>query len=512
VNRILRRLQANWHSDGLRPFLGLLLLFAASASAQQGAEAWVAWPPTRYESAELILHRAAGGGGALLRVRVTARGLDQSVELPVGAAFRLSLPPEARCAPGLDACGIHVIRTEGEDPFRVLLQSPETAGIPDTLVRTAHDVVRFPAPTEMGLRHRLLSWPNSPEFAEALSFASFVASAVDTMMDGPTGCGFPGSVMLSPPDVFTVACSDAEEDLSGALFNSNRPMMVLSGNVAAAVPFEVGTGLSGDLLLDAPLPLEPLALGSTYLVPPLPRRESHAGLGDIIRVVAGEDLELRVRDDLLVLAGGEVLDFDTAAPGADLTLRLDADGPLLAWQLSKSRSLRGYGDGAAVPVVPVELFTEADAFFAPDGYGEGSFLIIVAPAGATPQLEGAPILAAPVPGPGGDFHSWTVDLGGVPAPAGLLAEIQAEGGLGAWVFGMGGYKAHGHVAARVVPGIPAPSFRIHRSAEPSALPEVAVTSERRWEDSEPGELLFFRVEGDEALLLSLCGESACLSW
>lgn len=490
--------------------LGLLLLAGVSPA---GAERLVlAWPPTFYDSAELIVHRGPATPVGAVRVSVTARGLSVDEELPAAGVLRVPLPVGARCETGLDACAI-VVESAASD-LRVTLQSPDTRGVPDTLARTAHDTLRASALSEAGSRFVVLSVGNSPDFPEALSFASVVPVVDAARVSASSPCLGDVEQLVAPGEVLTLACLEAGQDLTGAIVLSDAPVAVVSGNRSAPVPVEPGSGLSADLVMDAALALESLASGATWVVPPLPRRSAEEGLGDLIRCAAGEDLSVRIRDErggdeARDLLAGEWFELDSADAGGDLVLRLDADGPLVCRQLSKSRALRGTGDPAAIPLVPRELFTSADAAFAPDGYGQGTHLVVVAESGAVVALDGV-ALGGFAPAPGGDLSWAVVELPAPPAGEGSLLRLESEGRFGAWLFGQGGYKAHGLTVARARPV--APGTVVRRGLEPQALAAVAETTEESWCDPEAGRLLFYQVESAAALHVQRTAEQTCLDW
>ena len=496
----------------MRRLLLALLLLAASAFGAEAERLVLAWPPTRYDSAELVLHRGPATPSGVAGVSVRGRGLDFEGELPETGALRIELPPEARCGPGVEACAI-VVESEAAG-LRAVLQSPSTRGVPDTLARTAHDTVRLPAESEAGLSHVVLSAPVSPDFPEALSFASVVPVSDGAFVEVESGCAGAASRSLAAGEVWTLACEGAGDDLSGALVSSDAPVVVLSGNVVAPLPVEPGSGASADLVLDASPALDPLASGATWLVPPLPRAATHEGLGDLVRCAAAEALNLRVRDDhgrdeSFALAAGALLELDTAHAGGDAVLRIDADGPAACWQLTKSRVHRGSGDAAAVPLVPRELFTSADEAFAPDGYGERTDLVVVSERAGFVLLDGAGLTGF-VPGPAGELQWTVVELPTPPAGEGLRLRLEGDGAFGAWLLGQGGYKAHGLAAAR---SRPVPADVVLRGERADALEPVAESGEGSWSDPEaPAPLWFYRVEPSTDLRVRACGDLACLDW
>ena len=486
----------------------------ATAAAGAGSDRFVlAWPPTRYARAEVVVFRADDDAG-VLEVRVAGRGIDVTAPVPLGAAARVTLPAEARCAGGIDACAIVVERVSGAGTFHVVLQSPDTSGAADTLLLTAHDTVRVPPPASCDRRVVVVSAPNASltEFPETLSFASVVPVAGAACVVVTSGCAAAADVTVALPDVLTLSCAGPGEDLTGTVVEADRPVLVLSGNVATTVPVEAG--LSADLVLDAVLPA---TRTTTLVVPPLPRGAAWAGQGDVVRLVASGDVTVRVRDDRgrdesRALSVGEWWDVDTAGTAADVTLRVEADGPVHAWHLPKSRARRGMGDPAAIPIVPRELFTTSDRFFLPDGYAEANALVVVAEIGTTVLLDGMPLPALQA-APGAGLGWIRVALATPPSGPGAVHELSADGAFGAWVVGFGGYKAHGSAAALEWPAAQPEGTAVLRGLVPTALTIVARVTTGAWADTALDARAFYRVDDAAAVLrVTRCGGNACLRW
>ena len=92
----------------------------------------------------------------------------------------------------------------------------------------------------------------------------------------------------------------------------------------------------------------------------------------------------------------------------------------------------------------------------------------------------------------------------------VVHQIVADGPFGAWAVGMGGYKAHGLAAARSHPGAAPPA--LFRGTEPDALSFLAETTGTHYEDGDPGQRFFYRINRDVSLLVSRCGPVICLDW
>lgn len=488
----------------------LVLALAAPVRGGGGERFVLAWPPTRYESAELVLW-LDDATSSPVQVRVRGRGIDALVEVGPAGAARIPLPREARCLPGVDDCALEAIRVAGDAAFSALLQSPDTNGAADTLLLTAHDTVRL-VPAERAEREwRVLSMPCAPasEMPQGGTFATIVAaSGAARVTADARACLGPADVTLLEGQALTLACAGEGDDLSGVAIRSDAPVVVLSGNAVTTVPVDPGRGLSGDLVMDlAAAPAGP----ARFAALPLPRAAAHAGRGDVVRVVALEPANVIVRDDLggervLSLAAGESVDLDTASPGADLALSLEADASIAAWQVPKSRALRGVGDPAAIPLVPSSRFTRGDRFFLPDGYAEANVLLVTAEPGARVTLDGEPLALRPLPG--GGLDGARVDLAAAPA-GGIVRELRSDRPFGASVAGFGGYKAHGAVAADASPALP----MLLRGTRADDLRPLAPAGAREHVDADPAPLLFWQVEDDAALLrVARCGGACCLSW
>lgn len=485
--------------------------FVAEPVAAGGGDRFVlAWPPTRYESAELVLWLDEPSA-APAQVRVRARGLDVLVDVGAGQATRVPLPAGARCSVGVDACAIEAARVSGESGFSALLQSPDTHGAADTLLLTAHDTVRLRPAAEAGSEWRLLSMPSAPpgEMPLTASFASVVpANGGASVQVVGSSCAGVTQVDLQEGEVLTLSCGAVGEDLSGLAIVANAPIVVLSGNSVTTVPVDPGSGLSGDLLLD--LAAEPVG-AARYVALPLPRAPALAGRGDVVRIVALEAARITVSDDrgglrVLDLVPGEVADLDTAAAGGDLALSLSSDASIACWQVPKSRALRGLGDPAAIPLVASTRYTLASRFFVPEGYAEANVLVVAAEPGARVLLDGMPLMLQPAPS--GELVAASVVLP-VPPAGGALHELTGDAPFGAWLAGFGGYKAHGCVAAEGRPRGP----WILRGSHADALVPIAPASGSGFVDPEAGTLLFWQHEDDGVLLtVSRCGDAACLAW
>lgn len=495
----------------MRRAAGLLLLaLAASASAAGGDRFVLAWPPSRYASAELAIWRDTASTETL-RVRVLARGLDAVLDVPASLPLRVPLPASAQCAAGLDACAIEVTRQAGTADFSVALQSPGTDGVADTLLMTAHDTVRVPPAGAAVMRHVALSWPCAPssELPMTASFVTVVPVSRQARVRAAARACLPATDALVPfGSALTLACGATDDDVTGLALDADAPVVALSGNAVTSVPVDPGAGLSGDLVLDLAATSDGPA---RYAVPPLPRAAAHSGRGDVVRIVAVEDTRVAVADGeggsrAIVLRAGEHADVDTLGAGADVALSLVSDGSIAAWHLPKSRALRGVGDPAAIPLVPSTRFTLRDRFFVPDGYAEANALCIAAEPGARITLDGAPVSLSPAPG--GALDMARVDL--PPAAAGgAVHELRGDRPFGAWVASFGGYKACGHAAAIAWPSAP---WLLRGTVATGLAPFVAVTG-RAHSDAAPEPLVYWRLDDDAPILMvARCGGACCLAW
>lgn len=491
------------------------LVLAQDLRAGAGTQFALGWPPTRYRSAELILW--LDDVAQPVTIRIHGRGVDSTLSIEGSAAVRVPLPPEAQCAVGIDACVLFAERVAGAGRFVAAFQSPDTAGAADTLLLTAHDSVLLPPREAAATAHVVLAAPNpaTSAFAESASFATIVPVAWPARVRTSGGCAVARDVALSDGEALTIACAAAGEDVTGILVDSDVSAVVLSGNVVTQVPWDGGSGLSGDLVLDS----SPAArLGPTTLVaPPLPRSAATAGRGDIVRVVALAPSAVTVTDGAgaaitRLLAAGAAWDIDSLGPVADRMLRIDADGPVAAWHLLKSRMLRGVGDPAAIPLVARHAFTRRARFFVPDGYAEACTLVVVAEPGAAVLLDGI-ALSGWTSVPGGGLDAAIVALPAPAAGSGTVHSLAGDAPFGAWIAGLGGYKAHGMAAAIDWPATPAPGVDVLRGVMPAALEVVARVAGGSWRDAGSEPLVYYAIDDPAALLeVARCSGQTCLSW
>ncbi len=244
-----------------------------------------------------------------------------------------------------------------------------------------------------------LSWPST---AAGVGFISVVGTRPNThvRVDGRgqfvPGAGISaegdGEVVLGAGDVLQLLAepSGAQtfgSDISGTLIDADAPVQVLAGSSCGFVP-EANTQAC-DHLEHAMLPAE--TLGKDYLVtfPAAPASESP----HVVRVLA-------VVPDTLI-------EFSQALPGVGDSLRRSpADGPLellrvtddvrivadqpilVAHYLQGQSSVdSGAGDPSMAVAVPVAQYRDNYIFSVSQTY-DFNFVNVVAPAGATVQLDG----------------------------------------------------------------------------------------------------------------------------
>ncbi|MEM7246976.1 MAG: IgGFc-binding protein [Acidobacteriota bacterium] len=491
----------------------LLVTLLAMAHVAVAERLHVAWPPSHYGDAELVLFLDEDDGAAT--VSVSGRDLLWEGEVSGDLATRIPLPSSQRCVDGLDDCILDVELIGGAGSVRAWLQSPGTAGVPDTLLFTAHDAVSVPPPSTWGRHHVLQSFPVSSQFGLSTSFVTILGAdePVELELTRAGDCTSLGAWTLPVGTALTLTCELVGAELSGVELVSEHPVLVLSGNVVAEVPVET-PGLSGDYLLDLTPPVDRLVGGTTHLVPALPRAPGLEGRGDLVQVVASEAVLVRVRDDAggdeqHALAAGEVLEIDTAGDGADRTLRIDADGPVTAWHLTSSRARRGRGDPAAWSLVPRQQWGDGDRFFVPDGYGERQHLVVVSEGGTADgvSLDGAPLTGF-LAGPTSEL-SWTVvDLATPPSGDGALHRLACEQPCAAWLVSFGGFKAQGSVVSSGA----RPQVIVSGGGEAHALHALGVGEDGRFVVSIGEPLTFFRVTPARDLRLRRLGDLVELSW
>jgi hypothetical protein len=484
-----------------------LLLLPAIACAQEGREFLLAWPPTYYESAELLV---ATGDPRPVRVRVEGPGLSHELDVSAGSPARLPLPPGAR----LDAGGLHpggAIRVTAERPVDLLLHAPATEGIPDSLVWTSHDALRVPPADALGESYRALSWPNDwgcgAERCESSTFLVAVAMESGTRLHvGGGPCFEETETEMEAGDALLLRCDGPGDDVTGVRVWAGRPFLLLSGNRGVVLPEEGG---SADTLLAAPPP--EWSWGTLYHVLHLPRDPFFAGEGDFVRIVAGEGgAGVRVasasREEHHGLPEGGTLTLD-GAEWLGEPLRIVADRPVQVAQLAKSRDHRGTGDPALLALAPADSGVREARLLLPDGYGDSYHAGVVAPAGARVLLDGAPLHLDPLPG---GIHAGAV-LSLQAPPPGTVGEhrLESDRPVTGWVSGQGLYKSFLYPVGRRVPPI------VRRGADPRELELLAREAESPWEDAdalgdEAPPLLFYRVGPADHLWVGRAGAAVLL--
>jgi len=491
-----------------RTILCAVLLLAAAATV--GAEVrWAAWPPSFYESAEVLL---ATSEPSPVRVEVRGPGLDAVFTVARSAPVRFPLPLQGRLAGEAGVRRAAAWRLSSEGNFTALLQTPATEGVPDSTLWTAHDAVRLPAEADLGAAYRALAWPAEdrcfgPSGGEPCSDSWLAAVAVRDgtvlRLDG-SPCGAARQAgPLAAGDLFLLRCLGPGEDVTGVRVRSDTPFLLLSGSAAARLP---AGGGSMDTLWSAPLPEE--AWGTLHHVLPCPGDPFFAGEGDYVRVVGDPGTEVEVDAGALpgrwTLPGAGVLDLDGAAFGGR-ALRISSSAPVAVAQLMKSRSHRGTGDPALLALPPASAGVAAFSWPVPDGYGEGYHVGICAPLGAVVTLDGAGVSLSPLPG--GTHGAAVVELPAPPRGGTGEHRLAGSGPVVAWVAGQGIFKSYAHTAGWTRP------VRVLRGTAPDALSVVAVEPSAPWTDEEalaPGAppRLFYRVDGASLLLVTLGAERA----
>lgn len=230
-------------------------------------------------------------------------------------------------------------------------------------------------------------------------------------------------ILLNRGDVYLVQgdATDASNDLTGSLIESELPIAVFTGHERAAIPWNARNrdpdfpnqtrGASRDHLVEQLPPVS--AWGDSALVIPFATADNP----DLVRIVSAEDNNtVTINGSLIVnLDAGDFYEIrQLTAPTA-----ISATNPILVGQYAHTSEFgidstgnphpvnTAYGDPALALVYPVEQFAKSYTFISVVNANAftGNFVnVVVEQAGvASMKLDGQPISAAlfnPIPGSG----------------------------------------------------------------------------------------------------------------
>lgn len=243
--------------------------------------------------------------------------------------------------------------------------------------------------------------------------------------------GVPQTVTLNAGDVIQLGTITG--DMTGSYVVSTKPVQVIGGHYCANVPD--GAGFC-DHLEELMLPIE--ALGAEYVITAPAVTTIPNGKVQMVRIVATEPDTTLTYDPpqagapaSIAAAGDWVQITNTAA-----SFKITANKKVLVGQFMQGSTVAGNtGDPSMTFAVPIDQFRSEYLFHAPTNYTT-NYVDIVAPVGASVELDGAPVTTwAPIGGSGFQLARIT-PLGNGPLNDGNHRIVGSEG-FGISVYGYG---------------------------------------------------------------------------
>ncbi len=196
-----------------------------------------------------------------------------------------------------------------------------------------------------------------------------------------------GVVMLDSSDVLQVFTGPGG-DLTGSIITADKPIQVLGGHDCTQVPIGV---TACDHLEESMFPIE--ALAKEYIVvPPVQVPNDQAEKAMIIRIVASEDATTLTFDpdqpvNKSLAKAGDFVEIPTTVA----KFKVSADKKILVAEYMVGQD-GGYGtsDPAMLLAVPTEQFRSSYLFYAQTAW-QANYVDIIAPMGASVNVDGAPV-------------------------------------------------------------------------------------------------------------------------
>jgi hypothetical protein len=263
------------------------------------------------------------------------------------------------------------------------------------------------------------------------AFVAVYATEPSTQVDlyPPAGVPISGSTsaVLDPYDVLVIFASNTGDSLTGTRIEADKPVGVFGGNRCTQVPY----GMSYcDHIEQQIFPRQ--AVGDHYIV-----AKSHPRVAcdppDRLRVLADSDNTTVTFNPAVAgpwtLNAGEWQEIALSE-----SVEITATGPILVGQFLRSSNggeCNSEGDPAFMLQVPIEQYRLDYVFLSPDTY-QHDYVDIVAPLGATVELDGSPVnlSTSPVGSSGLTVTSMALDDG--------IHTIEASAEVGVMVYGYGG--------------------------------------------------------------------------
>ena len=308
--------------------------------------------------------------------------------------------------------------SNGQNSYAILSDRPVTAHQFNPLNQSgvaSNDASLLIPANALGTEYMVLGWPaiRPGRVTNGRAYFTIIAATDNTTVQvtpsAPiaAGDGVPAiaagtttEFTLSRGEVLSLGTDRiAGQDLTGSTIFSDRPVAVFSGHECADVPVGV---CCCDHLEEQLLPLS--TWGNRIVAPKFEQRGTEA---DIWRMTAAEDNTTITLNppvgavSTFVLNRGEVRELSSA-----VSFVVEATGPISMGQYMTGSGgnqipfasycfLSGAGDPAFTLNVPDNQWLNSYIVLTPEGFEE-NFLNIVAPAGSSILLDGAPITASPI--------------------------------------------------------------------------------------------------------------------
>jgi hypothetical protein len=329
-------------------------------------------------------------------------------KLPWIAALKLCVAPSwKQCVDGVQTDSAQVARgayhLRSTVPVTVYQFNPLDYTLPDATESSfSNDAsLLLPTNTWRGLYY-VASWAHTASNPSVLAVTAWhddTTVTLTTRADTPASGGAP-AFTAGVAQAITLGAGDVVElttrtgDLTGSSISSDQPVQVIGAHYAADVPQTTGFA---DHLEESMIPVE--ALGTRYAISAPRVKSSPDGKIQVVRVIATQAATTLTYDPpqpgapTTIAAAGDFVDIvDTRA-----TFLLSASAKVLVAQYMEGSmaSPDAYGDPSMALAVPVEQFRSSYLFHAPTNYAY-SYVDVIAPTGATVNLDEVPLDLAPI--------------------------------------------------------------------------------------------------------------------
>jgi hypothetical protein len=202
--------------------------------------------------------------------------------------------------------------------------------------------------------------------------------------------GVPETVRLDAGDVLMLM--NDVGDLTGSEVTSDRAVQVIAGHYCTLVPSDVA---ACDHLEESVFPTQALSTAYVVAAPQLPTTGSPRH--QVTRIIATRaDTRVEITPPVVppftLAEAGDV--FEIAPMVEDLHVTADAKIVVAHYMVGQHAPPQAtIGDPSMTLAVPIDQYRTRYQFYSPTSFGDGTFVNLTAPAGATIRLDGAPIAA-----------------------------------------------------------------------------------------------------------------------